>query len=181
MGEGEHTIIGKIPRERLNQIASRKLSALGIPVRLGADRETLEGELAFSRAIHPATGQPLPRARFMVVGHDRLRFTDPPLAALGAVPFYDHERASALEQAVAAALAERAAALQDVAARMRALRLEVGLDPDRFAVRAIVKTPSHAFELLGDPTAVRVSRVAPVGGRPFEVSTEFPALPLREF
>ena len=181
MGEGEHTIIGKIPRERLNQIASRKLSALGIPVRLGADRETLEGELAFSRAIHPATGQPLPRARFVVVGHDRLRFTDPPLAALGAVPFYDHERASALEQAVAAALGERAAALQDVAARMRALRLEVGLDPDRFAVRAIVKTPSHAFELLGDPTAVRVSRVAPVGGRPFEVSTEFPALPLREF
>ena len=139
MGEGEHTIIGKIPRERLNQIASRKLSALGIPVRLGADRETLEGELAFSRAIHPATGQPLPRARFVVVGHDRLRFTDPPLAALGAVPFYDHERASALEQAVAAALAERAAALQDVAARMRALRLEVGLDPDRFAVRASVK------------------------------------------
>ena len=181
MGEGEHTIIGKIPRERLNQIASRKLSALGIPVRLGADRETLEGELAFSRAIHPATGQPLPRARFVVVGHDRLRFTDPPLAALGAVPFYDHERASALEQAVAAALGERAAALQDVAARMRALRLEVGLDPDRFAVRAIVKTPAHAFELLGDPTAVRVSRVAPVGGRPFEVSTEFPALPLREF
>ena len=41
--EGEHTIIGKIPRERLNQIASRKLSGLGVPVRLGADRETLEG------------------------------------------------------------------------------------------------------------------------------------------
>ena len=57
MGEGEHTIIGKIPRERLNQIASRKLSALGVPVRLGADRETLEGELAFQgRLLHPATG-----------------------------------------------------------------------------------------------------------------------------
>ena len=41
MSEGEHTIIGKIPRERLNQIASRKLSAMGVPVRLAADRETL--------------------------------------------------------------------------------------------------------------------------------------------
>jgi hypothetical protein len=165
MAEGEHTIIGKIPRERLNQIASRKLSALGIPVRLGADRETLEGELAVARVVHPATGQPLPRARFVVVGHDRLRFTDPPLATLGPVPFYDHERA----------------ALQDVAARMRALRLDAGLDPDRFAVRAIVKTPAHAFELLGDPSGVRVSRVAPVGDRPFEVSPEFPPLPLRDF
>ena len=48
MSEGEHTIIGKIPRERLNQIASRKLSAMGVPVRLAADRETLEGDLGFS-------------------------------------------------------------------------------------------------------------------------------------
>ena len=120
--EGEHTIIGKIPRERLNQIASRKLSALGVPVRLGADRETLEGDLAFTRVVHPATGQPVQRARFVVVGHDHLRFLDAPLAALGAVGFYDHERLAALEQAVAAELQHRGAALQDVAARFRALR-----------------------------------------------------------
>ena len=151
MGEGEHTIIGKIPRERLNQIASRKLSALGIPVRLGADRETLEGELALSRALHPATGQPLSRGRFAVVGHDHLRFLDPPLAALGPVPFHDHERAAQLDQAIAALLQQRAAVLSDVAARLRALRLEAGLDADRLAARAMVKTPSHAFELLGGP------------------------------
>jgi hypothetical protein len=178
MGEGEHTIIGKIPRERLNQIASRKLSALGIPVRLGADRETLEGELALTRPLHPATGQPLPRARFAVIGHDHLRFLDPPLAALGPVPFHDHERAAQLDQAVAALLQERAAALSDVAARLRALRLEAGLDPDRLAARAVVKTQSHAFELLGGPEGVRVSRVAPVGGAPFEVSADFPPLDL---
>ena len=95
---GEHTIIGRIPRERLNQIASRKLSALGIAVRLGGDRETLEGELAFSgRVVNPATGAAIPRARFVVVGHDRLRFVDAPLSSLGAVNFYDHERAVALE------------------------------------------------------------------------------------
>jgi hypothetical protein len=181
MGEGEHTIIGKIPRERLNQIASRKLSALGIPVRLGADRETLEGELSLGRVVHPATGEPLPRARFFVVGHDRLRFADPPLAALGPISFQDHERPVQLEAAVGAAVAERTAALQDVAARLRLFGLEAGLDGGRLAVRAIVKTSTHAFELLGDGEAVRVSRVAPVGGRPFDVAADFPPLPLAHF
>jgi hypothetical protein len=179
--EGEHTIIGKIPRERLNQIASRKLSALGVPVRLGADRETLEGDLALSRVVHPATGQPVPRARFVVVGHDHLRFLDPPLAALGNVGFYEHERVAALEQAVAAALQKRTAALQEIATRFRALRLEATLDPDRLAVRAVVKTATHAFEILGAPDATRVSRVAPVGGVPFEVAPEFPVLELASF
>jgi hypothetical protein len=182
VSEGEHTIIGKIPRERLNQIASRKLSALGIPVRLGADRETLEGELAFAgRVVHPASGQPLARARFVVVGHDHLRFLDPPLAALGPVNFYEHERAPALEAAVAQAIAAHGAALQDVAARMRALRLEASLDGERLAVRAVVKTATHAFEILGSPETVRVSRVAPVGGKPFEVAPEFPPLELPDF
>ncbi len=179
--EGEHTIIGKIPRERLNQIASRKLSALGVPVRLGADRETLEGDLAFGRLLHPATGKAIPRARFVVTGHDHLRFLDPPLAAIGAVDFYDHERLSALEQAVAAALQQRSTALQDVAGRFRALRLEASLDPDRLAVRAVVTTSTHAFEILGAPDGVRVSRVAPVGGVPFEVAPEFPPLDLAAY
>ncbi len=179
--EGEHTIIGKIPRERLNQIASRKLSALGVPVRLGADRETLEGDLAFTRLVHPATGQVIQRARFVVVGHDHLRFLEPPLAALGAVGFYDQERLAALEQHVAAALQQRSAALQEVAARFRALRIEAALDPDRLAIRAVVKTPTQAFEILGAPDGARVSRVAPVGGVPFEVSTDFPPLDLASF
>lgn len=180
--QGEHTIIGKIPRERLNQIASRKLSALGIPVRLAADRETLEGDLALTgRVLHPATGRPVGRSRFVVEGHDHLRFLDPPLAALGPVGFYDHGRAEALEQAIADALVQRGAALQDVAARLRALRLDVVLDPDRLAARAIVKTSTHAFEILGGPEGVRVARVAPAGGKPFEVSPEFPALELSGF
>jgi hypothetical protein len=182
MGEGEHTIIGKIPRERLNQIASRKLSALGVPVRLAADRESLEGELAFAgRVAHPATGQPIPRGRFVVVGHDHLRFLDAPLAALGPVDFYEHERLAGLEQAVAQGLAQRAAALQDVGFRMRALNREGALDFDRLAVRAVVKTATHAFEILGGVDGVRVSRVAPVGGKPLEVAPEFPALVLSEF
>jgi hypothetical protein len=180
--EGEHTIIGRIPRERLNQIASRKLSALGISVRLSGDRESLEGDLAFSpRVVHPATGAPIPRARFVVVGHDRLRFVDPPLSALGPVDFYGHERATALEAWIVAAIAARNAGLHDLAARVRALRLEATVDPDRLAVRAVVKSASHAFEILGTPEAVRVTRVAPVGGTPFEVAPTFPPLDLASF
>ena len=181
MAEGEHTIISKIPRERLNQIAGRKLSALGIPVRLAADRETLEGDLAFaSRVDNPATGQPIQRARFSVVGHDHLRFAEPPLSALAPVLFHDIERTGALESRVADLLQRRAAHLQDLAARFRALRLEPALDPDRLLVRAVVKTATHAFELLGSPEGVRVSRVAPVGGRPFEVPPQAGPVRLEE-
>jgi hypothetical protein len=182
VSEGEHTIITKIPRERLNQIASRKLSALGVPVRLASDRVTLEGDLAFQgRLLHPATGQPIVRARFVVVGHDHLRFLDPPLAALGEVDFHSHDRLAALELALSAALVQRAGTLRDLAGRLRELRLEAGVDAERLAVRAVVKTPSHAFEILGDPEGVRVSRVAPVGGAPFEVSPCFPPLDLAAF
>src|SRR5919206_4542423 len=107
MSEGEHTIISKIPRERLNQIAGRKLAALAIPVRLAADRETLEGELAFAtRVAHPLTGAAIGRARFAVVGHDHLRFLDAPLAALAPVQFHDVDRTGALEARVGRLLEE---------------------------------------------------------------------------
>ncbi len=181
MPEGEHTIISKIPRERLNQIAGRKLSTLAIPVRLAADRETLEGDLAFaSRVVNPFSGAPVARARFVVVGHDHLRFLDPPLSALPPVLFYDAERTGVLEVRVADLLAKRAAMLQDLAARMRALRMEVTFEPERLLVRAVVKTAGHAFEILGGPAGVRVSRVAPVGGKPFEVPVTFAPLKLED-
>src|SRR4051812_12335439 len=66
----------KVSRERLNQIATRKLGQLGIPVRAAADPQLLEGELPLSpgRVQHPGTGAALTRARFLVWGHDHLRF-----------------------------------------------------------------------------------------------------------
>lgn len=177
MSEGEHTIISKIPRERLNQIAGRKLSALAIPVRLAADRETLEGELLFSGVLrHPATGQVLQRARFQVQGHDMLHFADAPLSALAPVSFYDCERVSLLEQRIGEALQRRVRQLQDQATRLRTLGFEVAVDIERLAARVVAKTPTHAFELLGGAEGIRVARVAPVGGRPFDVPPTFPPL-----
>jgi len=173
VSEGEHTIISRIPRERLNQIAGRKLSALSIQVRLGADRETLEGELPFERLAHPGTGRPIARARFAVEGHDRLRFTEDPLAALPPVLFFDAERASAVEQRVAEALRGLAARLHAQASWLRGLGLEVASDPERLATRSVVRTPTHAFELVAGGDGIRVARVAPVGGRPYAVPPSF--------
>ena len=181
MSEGEHTIIGKIPRERLNQIASRKLTALGVPVRFGADRESLEGELTFGRVVHPATGQPIQKARFVVTGHDHLRFVDAPLSSLGPVNFYAHDKVAGIEQFVAQALQQRAAALQDVALRMRLARIDAQIDPERLVARAVLKTATHAFEIIGTSEGIRVTRVAPVGGTPYEVASDFPPLVLSEF
>jgi hypothetical protein len=181
MAEGEHTIISKIPRERLNQIAARKLASLSLPVRLAADRETLEGELAFAtRVENPLNGAPVPRTRFVVVGHDHLRFLDPPLAGLAPVLFFDAERTGALESRVVEQLRRHVAVLNDLAARLRALRIAPTLDADRLALRAVVKTAGHAFEILGGSDGLRISRVAPVGGKPFEVASTFPALRLEE-
>src|SRR5512133_141409 len=181
MSEGEHTIIGKIPRERLNQIASRKLTALGVPVRFGADRESLEGELTFGRVVHPATGQPIQKARFVVTGHDHLRFGDAPLSSLGPVNFFAHEKVSGIEQWVAQALQQRAAALQDVTLKMRLARIDAQIDPERLAARAVLKTATHAFEIIGTSEGIRVTRVAPVGGTPYEVASDFPPLVLSQF
>jgi hypothetical protein len=181
MSEGEHTIIGKIPRERLNQIASRKLTALGVPVRFGADRESLEGELTFGRVVHPATGQPIQKARFVVTGHDTFRFVDAPLSSLGPVNFYAHEKVAGIEQLVAQALQQRAAALQDVTRRMRLANIDAQIDPERLAARAVLKTATHAFEIIGTSEAIRITRVAPVGGTPYEVASDFPPLVLSSF
>jgi hypothetical protein len=182
MSEGEHTIIGKIPRERLNQIASRKLSSLAIPVRLAPDRETLEGELTFSpKVINPTTGQVIPRGRFVVIGHDHLRFADPPLAALDPIDFFDLDRPASVEQLVIQTLNERATRLQEWGLRLRALHLETSLDSERLTLRAVVKTDAYAFEILAGAGGVRVSRVAPVGGVPFDVSIAFRPLALETF
>ena len=181
MTEGEHTIISKIPRERLNQIAGRKLAALGIPVRLGADRETLEGDLAFATRLPlPPGGTPVVRGRFVVEGHDHLRFVEPPLSALAPVRFQEVERSGELEARVGGLVADRVAELDDLAARLRALRVEAAVEPGRLLVRAVVKTSRNAFELLGGPEGVRLARAAPVGGKPFEVPPSVPRVVLGE-
>jgi hypothetical protein len=65
----------------------------------------------------------------VVVGHDHLRFADPPLSALSPVLFYDLDRTGELEARVAEQLQRRATLLGELATRMRALRMEAVLEP----------------------------------------------------
>lgn len=171
----------KIPVERLNQIAQRKLNALNIPAKLSEDKQRLEGELTFPGEVkHPTTQAPIPKSRFVVVEHDQLQFTDPPLSGLSPVQFYDASQVFEVEERVRLALQRRLALLQDLGSKLKKRGLAVALVADRLLVQAMVQTTGHKFELLGGPDGVRVSRVAPLHGKPFEVSPDFPALKFEE-
>ena len=172
-----------ISSERINQIAGKKLASLGLQVRVAADRRTLEGELAFKTAqvVYPGTEQPIPRGRFVVRGHDSLRFTEPPLSALGDVLFYDVEKLTALEERLAQKLRERMQELERAAGELKRLRLPYKLDPQRLGLRTVVKTAQHSFELVAFPTEARVVRVEPSSGNGFDVAPEHPPLRLTDF
>jgi len=172
-----------ISSERLNQIAGKKLSALGVQVRLAADRRLLEGELLFKTAqvLYPGTEQPIPRARFMVRGHDHLRFNEPPLSALGDVLFYDLDTPTALEERLGQKLRQRMQELERAAAELKRLRLPYKLDSQRLGLRTVVKTAQFSFELVAFPTEARVVRVEPSSGPGFDVAQEHAALRLADF
>jgi hypothetical protein len=172
-----------ISPERLNQIAGRKLASLGILVRLTADRKTLEGEYIFKtgQVQFPGAEAPIQRGRFIVRGHDHLRFVEAPLAALGDVMFYDLDRPAAVEERVAQALRARLQELERPAAELKRLRLPFKLDPQRLGLRTVVKTAQHTFEMLALPSETRVLKVEPLNGRGFEVDTDHPPLRLSDF
>ena len=106
----------KIPQERLNQIAGRKLASLSVPVRMPSSTEPLEGELPFTpgRLTHPISRTPILKARFRSVGHDHLRFSEPPLHLLPPILFYDADTLAPIEQRVVTALQQRVTAVMEV-------------------------------------------------------------------
>ncbi|MFC1655005.1 hypothetical protein ACFL2F_04285, partial [Myxococcota bacterium] len=82
-----------IPEERLFKIARRKLLALGIQTWFSEDQKQLKGEIVINppmELLDPTDGKPIKKARFMVVGHDRIRFFMPEsLVGLPPQPFID--------------------------------------------------------------------------------------------
>ncbi|MGQ0504549.1 MAG: hypothetical protein ACT4TC_04460 [Myxococcaceae bacterium] len=174
----------KVSRERLNQIASRKLAQLGVQVRPAADPQLLEGELTLQpgRVQNPLTHVPIVRARFLVWGHDHLRFLDPPLSGLRPVQFYDADALATVEQRLSSGLQRRAGALRELEAKFNALKLRSAVDAERLVIKGTLETVSDTFELLGDPEAgVRVARVIPSRGKPQDISSDYPLLKLSEF
>jgi hypothetical protein len=98
----------RIPEERLHKIARRKLLALGIQTWLSEDQAQLKGEIVIvppMELLDPADGKPIEKARFVVVGHDRMRFFMPEsLVELPAQPFYESNTLEELVDAIRAQL-----------------------------------------------------------------------------
>lgn len=159
-----------VPKARLSQIAARKLSALGIPHHLKPDQETLEGELSFSSPlVHPVTRGDISTAGFVVIGHNRLSLTEPPLAGLEPVIFYDAEDAANIEERIRVALAERLRQLEALSVQMKARGLVTTLDADRLLLQAKLEAGRHHFELVAAPDGIRVEKVVPPQGKSWEV------------
>ena len=70
----------RIPEERLHKIARRKLMALGIQTWFSDDQKQLRGEIVINpplELLDPNDATPIQKVRFVVVGHDRMRFLKP--------------------------------------------------------------------------------------------------------
>lgn len=98
----------RIPEERLHKIARRKLLALGIQTWFSEDQKQLKGEIVVVpplELLDPSDGKPIKKARFIVVGHDRMRFLTPEsLAGLPPQPFIDFNSLEELVNGICASL-----------------------------------------------------------------------------
>jgi hypothetical protein len=159
-------IAPEFPAERLVQIATGKLNALGLSTAIDPVRKTLRGELTFKlgRVVHPINRVPITGGTFSVVGHDHLLFSSPPLSALGPIKFYDLASTLALEERVAAALSARMMLLQQLAEKLKMLRAPASLDADRLVVVGEVQAVSHRFQVCAGPEGVWISRVTATHG-----------------
>lgn len=171
-----------ISPERIAQIADRKLSQLGIPHSPTPTPGVLEGVISFSpgRLVNPVSTLPIGRGRFVTVGHDKLRFVEPPLSVFGALPFYEANSIIDFEGPLVTALSERGELIKKLAARFEALRLKTRVEPDELVVLGELETPECRFLIEGGASGVRLRSIFE-GGKVAKVSPTYPALDLKDF
>jgi hypothetical protein len=154
-------------KSRLNEIAQRKLSGLGVLTVLSRDLEVLEGRMHFRVGLldNPLNNKPIQSARFVVVGHDHLRFVGPQLlASLPALPFYDQPTLEAFTAVVDGALKRKVWLLRQLSIRMRGLNLEPQIDVENGLLRANVDIYSLGrLGLEGDENGLRAVAVLLTG------------------
>ena len=131
----------KIPISRLNQIARRKLMALGIPTRSSGNGDHLEGEISILPPYelnNPLNGQIIKKIGFVVKGHDHLKITSPPaLSGLPPQQFFVFDRVIPLISQIIEAFQLRLAGLKTLGDQLR--RLGVPFDQDRDRAMIVVK------------------------------------------
>ncbi|MBN2495974.1 MAG: hypothetical protein JXR96_15385 [Deltaproteobacteria bacterium] len=156
----------RIPRARLNQIALRKLEALGVSSKMSADQERLEGSFETRGALlHPRTGEPIPRIDFLVHGHDQLLFLQPPsLRGLPPQQFFDLRDVSRILDQVRIRLEQRASAVEQLQRRLNGLGLSTEIDEVRLrAVASLDLTGVGKARLEGDERGLFITELARIG------------------
>jgi len=159
----------RIPKERLNQIARRKLLALGIQTRQAPDGVSLVGEIVIQqpmRCVNPFDGQPVTRIGFGVEGHDSIRITSPAVfSGMEPQPFFDFEKLAPLVAQMEKRLQQRAAAVRLHGEQLEKRGIEVSLDTERGRVVARVDLDGVKKAVLeGDERGLRAVRVEKPGG-----------------
>lgn len=100
-----------ISRERLHQIALRKLQQLSVSARPSPDGQRLEGEIHFQTArIKLASGEMLSKVPFFVHGHDRMELKGP-LSGTEPILFLDVDSRAALETRISVVAQKKSPAL----------------------------------------------------------------------
>ncbi len=163
-----------------NDMAKRRLDALGIATRIGRDGATLEGELAGS-VRNPLGGKPFDRIRFVVEGGDRVRAVAPPaFEGLKAVPILGLKHADMLLESLAMQLERRAAAAVAAVRELERLRIDAELDIERaWAIGRLEITPLGIVVLAGDERGIRAVQLQPLAPNRPAVRLDVP-IDLRE-
>lgn len=129
-----------LSRERLNQIALRKLQGLGLQAQENA-QGVLEGTWVFppGKVLNPSTGAPLAQSRFWVEGHDRLLLLDPSLTGVPSLLFYDAQHLSQVEERLESFLRERKATSSSAAP------LTLGKLVEKLGAEMVISPQSQLF------------------------------------
>ncbi|MBW1807350.1 MAG: hypothetical protein JRJ87_04090 [Deltaproteobacteria bacterium] len=156
----------RIPKERLNQIARRKLLALGIQTQPANDGHSLEGEIVIgppAKLVNPCNQQAITNIQFMVEGHDCIRMISPPaMSRLMPFQFYDFDSQSALIEQLQVVINRRAAAVQILGKQVQQYGLQASLDADQMAVVARIELDIMSSVVLeGDERGLFAVRVEP--------------------
>lgn len=157
---------GQPSQDRLNQIAGRKLAALGVTCAVGPDGR-LVGDLDTGNAlVSPFTNAPVGSVHFVVEAHDHMRFLHPPLlAGLPPLSFFEADSVPMVIASVAQQLHRRLDAISRLKTHLHHLRVEGEVDRDH----GVLVAPVHidavgTVVLLGDEQGLRSSHLQPMGG-----------------
>ncbi len=155
-----------LSRERLNQIAGRKLSSLGVACAVGADGRLVGDILTGDALLSPFNGAPVGAAHFVVEAHDHLRFLSPPLlAGLPPLPFFDHDNVAGIVSGIAQSLQRRLEAVARLKTHLHHLRVNADVDREHGVLVAPVQVAgAGTVVLIGDEQGLRSSHLRPLGG-----------------